>query len=424
MGLSGSGKSTLVRTLIRLIEPSAGKIRITGQTLWPPTSAQLRDLRRHTVAMVSSALLLAHRSSSTTWPSGSRSRGAEGRAARPRRRRCSASSASRMPPTSSRTSSRGYAAARGASPAPCLDPTLMLYDEPLSALDPLSAAICRTGHPPSGGTGKTMLFVTHDLPEALRLGDRIAIMRDRAIAARTRGAGRLARRRLRRNFTRDIPHPRAHAALDHARPAPRRGAEGPELDMATTVRDAVRWWPRPTAGRAVEEGRVVRVIDREAVLLAMARAPRRRVAVADGRLAAPAAFAPSTSLARTARAVAGIVPADAVGFTLFHNEFRGRYRSSGWSFPSGSTTSDLAPRAAHGGHPNIIFAIFDGFHALAESLVTALDDFLLWLTWVGTIAASSLCCASAAGIQRSSSPLPLSGSRFMGSRRRASRPSR
>ena len=62
MGLSGSGKSTLVRTLIRLIEPSAGKITITGQDVMAADGAELRELRRHTVAMVFQHFgLLAHR---------------------------------------------------------------------------------------------------------------------------------------------------------------------------------------------------------------------------------------------------------------------------------------------------------------------------------------------------------------------------
>src|ERR687895_1732103 len=62
MGLSGSGKSTLVRTLIRLIEPSAGAIRIGGQDVMAADQPELRELRRHTVSMVFQHFgLLAHR---------------------------------------------------------------------------------------------------------------------------------------------------------------------------------------------------------------------------------------------------------------------------------------------------------------------------------------------------------------------------
>jgi glycine betaine/proline transport system ATP-binding protein len=52
MGLSGSGKSTLVRTLIRLIEPTAGSIEIAGRDVMAAGSSELRELRRHTVSMV------------------------------------------------------------------------------------------------------------------------------------------------------------------------------------------------------------------------------------------------------------------------------------------------------------------------------------------------------------------------------------
>src|SRR5258705_4301215 len=70
----------------------------------------------------------------------------------------------------------------GLARAFAVEPTVMLYDEPFSALDPLirrdmQDEVIRLQHE----TGKTVVFITHDLPEALRLGDRIAIMRDRAI---------------------------------------------------------------------------------------------------------------------------------------------------------------------------------------------------------------------------------------------------
>ena len=62
MGLSGSGKSTLVRTLIRLIEPTAGEISITGTDVIAADRRELRELRRHTVSMVFQHFgLLAHR---------------------------------------------------------------------------------------------------------------------------------------------------------------------------------------------------------------------------------------------------------------------------------------------------------------------------------------------------------------------------
>ena len=108
----------------------------------------------------------------------------------------------------------------GLARAFAVDPKVMLYDEPFSALDPLirrdmQDEVIRLQHE----TGKTMVFITHDLPEALRLGDRIAIMRDGAIVQLGTAGGprRLAGRRLRaelrpRHPAQSCPHP----ALDHA----------------------------------------------------------------------------------------------------------------------------------------------------------------------------------------------------------------
>ena len=184
MGLSGSGKSTLVRTLIRLIEPTAGEIAIDGCDVMAADAAELRELRRHTVSMVFQHFgLLAHRRWSTTSPSGSRSRASRSRSGSRARARCSSlvgleDVANQFPDQLS----GGMQQRVGLARAFAVDPKVMLYDEPFSALDPLirrdmQDEVIRL----QDETGKTMVFITHDLPEALRLGDRIAIMRDGAI---------------------------------------------------------------------------------------------------------------------------------------------------------------------------------------------------------------------------------------------------
>jgi glycine betaine/proline transport system ATP-binding protein len=163
----------------------------------------------------------------------------------------------------------------GLARAFAVDPKLMLYDEPFSALDPLirrdmQDEVIRLQHE----TGKTMLFITHDLPEALRLGDRIAIMRDGAIVqlgTPEELVGSPANDYV-QNFVRDIP--RTHVlTLRWIMRDPRPGEEtgGPELDVKTTVKDAV-----PVAAatdgpiRAVEDGRCVGIVDRVSILQAMA----------------------------------------------------------------------------------------------------------------------------------------------------------
>jgi glycine betaine/proline transport system ATP-binding protein len=276
MGLSGSGKSTLVRTLIRLIEPSSGRIHITGRDVIAADQGQLRELRRHTVSMVFQHFgLLAHRRVIDNVAFGLEIQGVDkaerlARAADVLRLVGLEDAANQFPDQLS----GGMQQRVGLARAFAVDPKLMLYDEPFSALDPLirrdmQDEVIRL----QAETGKTMLFITHDLPEALRLGDRIAIMRDGAIVqlgTPEELVGSPADDYV-ENFVRDIP--RTHVlTLRWIMREPDRGEdrEGPELDVTTTVNDAVPI-VAATDGpvRAVEDGRVVGVVDRETVLTAM-----------------------------------------------------------------------------------------------------------------------------------------------------------
>ena len=277
MGLSGSGKSTLVRTLIRLIEPTAGKIQITGQDVMAADGSALRDLRRHRVSMVFQHFgLLAHRRVIDNVAFGLE---IQGIAKAERLARAGEvlslvgleDAANQFPDQLS----GGMQQRVGLARAFAVDPALMLYDEPFSALDPLirrdmQDEVIRL----QAETGKTMLFITHDLPEALRLGDRIAIMRDGAIVQLGTGeelVGSPADGYV-ENFVRDIP--RTHVLtlrwiMRDARPG--EDGTGPELPVGTTVRDAVPV-VAATDGpvRAVENGRTVGIVDRESVLAAIA----------------------------------------------------------------------------------------------------------------------------------------------------------
>jgi glycine betaine/proline transport system ATP-binding protein len=280
MGLSGSGKSTLVRTLIRLIEPTAGSIRITGQDVMAADHAELRELRRHSVSMVFQHFgLLAHRRVIDNVAFGLEIQGVDkqtrlARAGDMLRLVGLEDAANQFPDQLS----GGMQQRVGLARAFAVDPKLMLYDEPFSALDPLirrdmQDEVCRLQEE----TGKTMLFITHDLPEALRLGDRIAIMRDGAIVqlgTPEELVGSPADDYV-ENFVRDIP--RTHVLTLRwimREPRPGEDGEGPELDVATKVKDAVPV-VAATDGpvRAVEDGRVVGVVDRQSVLQAMADTP-------------------------------------------------------------------------------------------------------------------------------------------------------
>jgi glycine betaine/proline transport system ATP-binding protein len=277
MGLSGSGKSTLVRTLIRLIEPTAGQIEIAGRDVMTADRAELRALRRHSVAMVFQHFgLLAHRRVIDNVAFGLEVQGM-GKSERHARahevlKLVGLEDAANQFPDQL---SGGMQQRVGVARAFAVNPEVMLYDEPFSALDPLirrdmQDEICRL----QLETGKTMIFITHDLAEALRLGDRIAIMRDGAIVqlgAPEEIVGAPTDDYV-ANFVRDVP--RSHVLTLRwvmREPAPGEETDGPRLDVATTVRRAV---PILAANEkpvcAVENGRVVGLVDRDTVLTAIA----------------------------------------------------------------------------------------------------------------------------------------------------------
>ncbi len=277
MGLSGSGKSTLVRTLIRLIEPTAGTIEIDGRDVMAAGRAELRELRRHTVSMVFQHFgLLAHRRVVDNVAFGLEVQGV------PKAQRLARAeevlqlvgledSGNQFPDQLS----GGMQQRVGLARAFAVDPKVMLYDEPFSALDPLirrdmQDEVCRL----QLETGKTMLFITHDLPEALRLGDRIAIMRDGAIVqlgTPEELVGEPADEYV-ANFVRDIPKSNVLTLRWLMRePTPEDATDGPRLDVTTTVSKAA---PALAASEkpvcAVENGKIVGIVDREAVFQAIA----------------------------------------------------------------------------------------------------------------------------------------------------------
>src|SRR5213080_4333979 len=268
MGLSGSGKSTLVRTLIRLIEPTAGRVELDGHDVTAADKRELLQLRRHTSSMVFQHFgLLAHRTVLDNVAFGLE---VQGVAKSERHARASKvlslvgleDAANQFPDELS----GGMQQRVGLARAFAVDPKVMLYDEPFSALDPLirrdmQDEVCRL----QLETGKTMVFITHDLPEALRLGDRIAIMRDGKIVQLGTPedlVGSPADEYV-ANFTRDIP--RSHVLtlrwiMRDARPGEE---DGPKLDVSTTVRSAVSVIAaseRPIC--AVEDDRIVGVVDK------------------------------------------------------------------------------------------------------------------------------------------------------------------
>ena len=280
MGLSGSGKSTLVRTLIRLIEPTAGTVRIGDQVVTGASAEELRELRRHRVSMVFQHFgLLAHRTVLDNVAFGLEIQGV-GKQERLSRAGEVLDLVGLQDVASSFPAqlSGGMQQRVGVARAFAVDPELMLYDEPFSALDPLirrdmQDEVCRL----QVETGKTMLFITHDLPEALRLGDRIAIMRDGAIVqlgTPEELVGSPADEYV-ANFVRDIPRTHVLTLRWIMRdPKPGEADGGPELPVTTTLKEAlplVASTEEPV--RVVKDGRVVGVVDRVSILRAMSEDP-------------------------------------------------------------------------------------------------------------------------------------------------------
>ena len=277
MGLSGSGKSTLVRTLIRLIEPTAGEIEIAGRNVTNADRAELRELRRRSVSMVFQHFgLLAHRRVIDNVAFGLEVQGVGKRDRHARAQEVLAlvgleDVANQFPDQLS----GGMQQRVGVARAFAANPDVMLYDEPFSALDPLirrdmQDEVMRLQRE----IGKTTMFITHDLPEALRLGDRIAIMRDGAIVQLGTAeelVGSPADEYV-ENFTRDIA--RSHVLTLRwimRDPQPDDPTDGPRLDVRTTMRralPALAASERPVC--CVEDGRIVGIVDRDTVLRAIA----------------------------------------------------------------------------------------------------------------------------------------------------------
>jgi glycine betaine/proline transport system ATP-binding protein len=276
MGLSGSGKSTLVRTLIRLIEPTAGRIELDGRDVVAASHDELLQLRRHTSSMVFQHFgLLAHRTVLDNVAFGLEVQGVSkaerhARAAEVLKLVGLEDAASQFPDELS----GGMQQRVGLARAFAVDPKVLLYDEPFSALDPLirrdmQDEVIRLQQ----DTGTTTVFITHDLPEALRLGDRIAIMRDGRIVqlgTPEELVGSPADEYV-ANFVRDIPRSHVLTLRWIMREAHPGEEDGPRLDVATTVRHAVpviASSDRPCC--AVDGDRVVGVVDKAAVLQAIA----------------------------------------------------------------------------------------------------------------------------------------------------------
>lgn len=244
MGLSGSGKSTLVRCMTRLIEPTAGSLTFEGEDILQVNTARLRELRKTRFSMVFQHFgLLPHRNVIDNIAYSLEINGVK-----KAERHARANEVIELVGLQGFSNaypeqlSGGMQQRVGLARALAVDPQVLFLDEPFSALDPLirrdmQQEVIRLHHE----LGKTMVFITHDLSEAVKVGDRIAIMRDGAIVQIGTPEDLVAHPadEYVANFVRDIA--KSHVlTLRYLARAPKAGeaTDGPELSADMIIRDA------------------------------------------------------------------------------------------------------------------------------------------------------------------------------------------
>jgi glycine betaine/proline transport system ATP-binding protein len=275
MGLSGSGKSTLVRMLNRLLDPSAGQVLIDDEDLVQLDDDQLREVRRTKISMVFQHFgLLPHRLIVDNVAFGLEIRGID--------KETREAKANEVLETVGLGGwgnsypdelSGGMQQRVGLARALCTDPQIMLFDEPFSALDPLirrdmQDEVIRLQR----DVRKTMIFITHDLAEALKLGDRIAIMKDGKFVQVGTPEEVVAQPAddYVADFTRDVPRAHVLTVRTIMRPANGDLEYAGDVDAAAVVQSLLaRVAEEHRPFRVIDAGAQVGVVDRTAVLAAM-----------------------------------------------------------------------------------------------------------------------------------------------------------
>src|SRR3954447_7883815 len=277
MGLSGSGKSTVVRCLSRLIEPTAGGVLIDGQDLLALSEAELIEVRRHKMGMVFQHFgLLPHMTvlENVAYPLRVQGLPRPEREARAREV-IELVGLSGREASYPRELSGGMQQRVGIARSLAVKPALWFLDEPFSALDPLIRRQMQDEFLRLQAVlKKTIVFITHDFLEALRLADRIAIMRDGRIVQ----VGRPSELVLHpadsyvAEFTRDVPREKIVTAGDVIEPA----CKSLDLENAVSagipIEDVIPQLVGRQGPLAVKDdgGRIIGQVSRDRILAALA----------------------------------------------------------------------------------------------------------------------------------------------------------
>ncbi len=276
MGLSGSGKSTLLRCLARLIEPTAGAIMFEGQDLLRASNRELTQLRRHKMGMVFQHFaLLPHRTVLQNVAFPLEVQGIDRRTREARAREMielvGLEGRERYYP---RELSGGQQQRVGIARSLAVGPELWFLDEPFSALDPLIRREMQNEFLRlQNMLHKTILFITHDFDEAIRLADRIIIMKD-GIIEQSGTATELIENPLTdyvREFTKDVARDRLLRVATAMRPAAAGEATHGEVSADATLAEVapqVIEAERPVAVVG-DRGEIVGVLDRFRLVDAM-----------------------------------------------------------------------------------------------------------------------------------------------------------
>ncbi len=280
MGLSGSGKSTLLRCLPRLIEPTRGEILIDGQSITQLDEAQLRQIRRHKLSMVFQHFgLFPHRSVLENVAFGLEIQGVKPEIRQQRARAVlELVNLQQWGDAYPSQLSGGMQQRVGLARALAVDPEILLFDEPFSALDPLirremQDELLRLQEQMQ----KTLIFITHDFAEAIKLGDQIAIMKDgqfvqvgtpEALVLHPADAYVAA-------FTKDVPRVKVLTARAVMRPVETAPTSEHAISVTIKLEELI---PILTVSDAVfpvvdESDHLVGCVDRTAVLSALAEQP-------------------------------------------------------------------------------------------------------------------------------------------------------
>lgn len=272
MGLSGSGKSTLVRCLSRLIEPTAGEVLFEGRDLLAVSERELIELRRRKMGMVFQHFaLLPHLTvlQNVAFPLDVQGRDKVSREARAREM-ISLVGLEGREDYFPRELSGGQQQRVGIARSLAVEPELWFLDEPFSALDPLIRREMQNEFLRLQSLlRKTIVFITHDFDEAIRLADRIAVMKDGQIV-QTATPEELVLHPATdyvAEFTKHIPRAKVLRLRSIMRPDSRAAVAG-ELPADMTVAEAAdRIEAAEHPFRLVDEhGKTVGIIERRAVI--------------------------------------------------------------------------------------------------------------------------------------------------------------